>query len=347
MKRAFLRKGALGAAFLLLTALVLTAARFLLVDDVHSYSRVMLQELYGQAGQIDTLFLGSSHCYRSVDPSVVDETLGTHSFNAGSSQQLPDGSYTMLREAAAQNSLIPVINAGDGGHNHPTQTLADILTIYREKGRLNNLTVGFCGDLKYGRTVHSLIEALAMRDGIKIVLISPEELKLPDYIIKEVIRTHEMPYKEITSLEEALPELDVLYMTRIQKERFDDKDEYERLKDSYILDTQKMKSAPEDMVILHPLPRVNEISIAVDKDPRACYFKQVLNGKYMRMALILKLLQEAEKIHEKEDRTKDAVTVESHCRNPKCISRIEQELTPLFKETRDGQRCVYCDCKIK
>ena len=248
---------------------------------------------------------------------------------------------------AAQNSLIPVINAGDGGHNHPTQTLADILTIYREKGRLNNLTVGFCGDLKYGRTVHSLIEALAMRDGIKIVLISPEELKLPDYIIKEVIRTHEMPYKEITSLEEALPELDVLYMTRIQKERFDDKDEYERLKDSYILDTQKMKSAPEDMVILHPLPRVNEISIAVDKDPRACYFKQVLNGKYMRMALILKLLQEAEKTHEKEDRTKDAVTVESHCRNPKCISRIEQELTPLFKETRDGQRCVYCDCKIK
>lgn len=182
---------------------------------------------------------------------------------------------------ASRNASIPVINAGDGGHNHPTQTLADILTIYREKGRLNDLTIGMCGDLKYGRTVHSLIEAMSERKGIKIVLISPDELRLPGYIKKDVMDKKGMEYEETGSLEQALPGLDVLYMTRIQRERFDSLEEYERLKDSYILTPEKLTHAGEKMAILHPLPRVNEISVAVDDDPRACYFRQALNGKYM------------------------------------------------------------------
>jgi len=196
---------------------------------------------------------------------------------------------------AANNAGIPVINAGDGGHCHPTQTLADLLTIYREKGGFDNLTVGFCGDLKFGRTVHSLINALSRYHGIKVVLISPEELKLPSYVKHDVLEKNGMEYRQTTSLEEAMPELDILYMTRIQQERFADMDEYLRLKDSYILTPEKLTTAKSDMCILHPLPRVNEISIKVDDDPRACYFKQVLNGKYMRMALILKLLEEAAK----------------------------------------------------
>ena len=194
---------------------------------------------------------------------------------------------------AANNASIPVINAGDGGHCHPTQTLADLLTIYREKGRLNNLTVGFCGDLKFGRTVHSLINALSRYTGIKIVLISPEELKLPSYVKKDMLEKKGIPYVQTTSLEEAMPELDILYMTRVQQERFFNEEDYLRLRDSYILDLQKLETAKSDLCILHPLPRVNEISVAVDADPRACYFKQVLCGKYMRMALILKLLKEA------------------------------------------------------
>ncbi len=194
---------------------------------------------------------------------------------------------------AANNASIPVINAGDGGHCHPTQTLADLLTIYREKGRLNNLTVGFCGDLKFGRTVHSLINALSRYAGIKIVLISPEELKLPSYVKKDVLQKKNIPYVQTTSLEEAMPDLDILYMTRVQQERFFNEEDYLRLKDSYILDLKKLETAKSDLAILHPLPRVNEISVAVDDDPRACYFKQVLCGKYMRMALILKLLKEA------------------------------------------------------
>jgi len=194
---------------------------------------------------------------------------------------------------AANNASIPVINAGDGGHCHPTQTLADLLTIYREKGRLNNLTVGFCGDLKFGRTVHSLINALSRYAGIKIVLISPEELKLPSYVKKDVLQKKNIPYVQTTSLEEAMPDLDILYMTRVQQERFFNEEDYLRLKDSYILDLKKLETAKSDLAILHPLPRVNEISVAVDSDPRACYFKQVLCGKYMRMALILKLLKEA------------------------------------------------------
>ena len=191
---------------------------------------------------------------------------------------------------AAMNASIPVINAGDGGHNHPTQTLADLLTIHREKGRFNNLTVGFCGDLKFGRTVHSLISALARYEGIKVVLISPDELKLPGYIKKDVMDKAGMAYEETADLMAVMPQLDILYMTRVQGERFFNEEDYLRLRDSYILTPDKLKAAKGDMCILHPLPRVNEISVAVDEDPRACYFKQVLNGKYMRMALILKLL---------------------------------------------------------
>ena len=191
---------------------------------------------------------------------------------------------------AANNATIPVINAGDGGHNHPTQTLADLLTLYREKGRLNDLTVGFCGDLKFGRTVHSLIAALARYTGIKVVLISPKELQLPSYIKKDVLQKYDIPYTQTTNLEGAMPQLDALYLTRVQKERFFNEEDYLRLKDSYILDPEKMKNAREDMIVMHPLPRVNEISVAIDDDPRACYFKQVLNGKYMRMALIMMLL---------------------------------------------------------
>ena len=191
---------------------------------------------------------------------------------------------------ASKNATIPVINAGDGGHNHPTQTLTDLLTILTEKGRLDNLTVGFCGDLKFGRTVHSLIQALARYKNIKLVLISPDELTIPDYVKHDVMYKNNMEYKEVRSLEQAMPELDVLYMTRVQKERFFNEDDYLRLRDSYILNVEKLTNAKKDLTILHPLPRVNEISVEVDKDPRACYFKQVANGRFVRMALILKLL---------------------------------------------------------
>ncbi len=195
---------------------------------------------------------------------------------------------------AANASGVPVINAGDGGHNHPTQTLADLLTIHREKGTFDNLTIGFCGDLKFGRTVHSLIHALTRYKNIKVVLISPEELRLPDYMLEDMA-SHGLEIIETESLEEYMGELDVLYMTRVQKERFFNEQDYIRLKDSYILSPEKLETAKSDMIILHPLPRVNEITVAVDDDPRACYFKQVLNGKFMRMALILKVLEEAAK----------------------------------------------------
>jgi aspartate carbamoyltransferase catalytic subunit len=195
---------------------------------------------------------------------------------------------------ASMRSSIPVINAGDGGHNHPTQTLADLLTIKREKGRLGYLTVGFCGDLKFGRTVHSLITALSRYNGIRFVLISPKELKLPDYIKYEVLDRYNVQYTEDTSLEDNIPKLDVLYMTRVQKERFFNEQDYIRLKDSYVLTPEKLEDAKSDLCIMHPLPRVNEISVSVDDDPRACYFKQVLYGKYIRMALIKMLLEAAE-----------------------------------------------------
>ena len=191
---------------------------------------------------------------------------------------------------ASMKAGVPVINAGDGGHNHPTQTLTDLLTIWREKGRLNDLTIGLCGDLKFGRTVHSLIAAMSRYTGIKFVLISPDELRLPGYIRKDVMEKNGVPYEETADLVEALPSLDVLYMTRVQKERFFNEADYIRLKDSYILTPEKMQEAKADMCVMHPLPRVNEIAVAVDDDPRAAYFRQALNGKYVRMALILKLL---------------------------------------------------------
>lgn len=192
---------------------------------------------------------------------------------------------------ACKHSTIPVINAGDGGHQHPTQTLTDLLTIRSTKGRLDNMTIGLCGDLKFGRTVHSLIHALVRYPGINFVLISPEELRLPSYIREDVLDKHNIPYKEVERLEEALPELDILYMTRVQKERFFNEEDYVRMKDFYILDAKKMELAKDDMFVLHPLPRVNEISTEVDKDPRAAYFRQVQYGVYIRSALILKLLE--------------------------------------------------------
>ncbi len=190
---------------------------------------------------------------------------------------------------AALNATVPVINAGDGGHNHPTQTLADLLTIKREKGRFDHLTIGLCGDLKFGRTVHSLIDAMSRYEGVNFVLISPEELKVPSYV-REAMQANGIPFVETTDLDAVMPTLDILYMTRVQKERFFNEEDYLRLKDSYILTCDRLDNAKQNLSILHPLPRVNEISVAIDDDPRACYFKQVLNGKYMRMALILKLL---------------------------------------------------------
>ena len=192
---------------------------------------------------------------------------------------------------ASMNASIPVINAGDGGHNHPTQTLADLLTIFREKGRLDNMTVGLCGDLKFGRTVHSLISAMSRYTGVKFVLISPEELKVPSYVKKDILQKNGIEYVQTTDLEAVMPTLDVLYMTRVQKERFFNEEDYVRLKDRYILTPDKLEKAKDDLIILHPLPRVNEISVAIDNDPRACYFKQVYYGKIARMSLILKLLE--------------------------------------------------------
>ena len=250
---------------------------------------------------------------------------------------------------AAKNADIPLINAGDGSHCHPTQTLADLLTIHREKGRLNNLSVGFCGDLKYGRTVHSLINALSRYAGIRVVLISPEELRIPKYIKEDVLEKKGMEYVETPDLEGSLKDLDILYMTRIQRERFSDLDEYERLKDSYILTAEKMAFAKEDTCVLHPLPRVNEISVKVDSDKRACYFKQVLNGKYMRMALILKLLEDAENGVAPTHSEEHAVSGNISCTNPRCITSVEQELEHKFEATdkKGVYKCIYCESEYK
>ena len=245
---------------------------------------------------------------------------------------------------AAENADVPVINAGDGGHNHPTQTLTDLLTIHREKGSLSGFTIGFCGDLRYGRTVHSLIEALSRYEDINVVLISPTELRLPGNIKKKYLK--EGLFTETHSLEDALPSLDILYMTRIQQERFPNFEEYLKLKDSYCLDTEKLTLAKETLTIMHPLPRVNEISVGVDKDPRACYFKQALNGKYIRMALILKLLEEAEKDSVYHPDTDFVVDNTLRCDNSKCITSIEQELQHKFRLTDPENgvyRCIYCE----
>lgn len=248
---------------------------------------------------------------------------------------------------SAINSRTPVINAGDGSHSHPTQTLTDLLTIRRELGRTDHLTIGFCGDLKFGRTVHSLIKALSRFEGIKVVLIAPEELRLPSYMKDEVCDRNGIDYREADTLEEVMPELDVLYMTRVQKERFLSEEDYDRVKDCFVLSADKLKSAKPGMRILHPLPRVNEIATDVDDDPRAAYFRQVENGKFVRMALILKLLEWADRADKHRDLL-PAEAVEGHhrCSNHKCISNTEAHaVKPLFRASADGDgiRCVYCE----
>lgn len=249
--------------------------------------------------------------------------------------------------ASALNSRTPVINAGDGSHAHPTQTLTDLLTIRREIGRFDNLTIGFCGDLRYGRTVHSLIKALSQYEGIKVVLIAPEQLRLPSYIKEEVCDRYGIDYREVEELEDVIGELDVLYMTRVQKERFLDEDEYERVKDCFVLTAEKMKSAKPGMRVLHPLPRVNEIATDVDADPRAAYFRQVENGKFVRMALILKLLEWSADPSKDRSQLPDDVIVNRHrCSNHNCISNKENVAT-LFRPSAegDGLRCLYCESK--
>lgn len=242
---------------------------------------------------------------------------------------------------AARNAGVPVINAGDGGHHHPTQTLADLLTMRREQGRLHDLVIGLCGDLKYGRTVHSLIAAMSRYANVRFTLISPAELRVPDYVKRDMEKSG-VAYTETAGLEDALPGLDVLYMTRIQRERFSDAAEYERLKDSYVLTPEKMRRAPAHMSVLHPLPRVNEISVGVDDDPRACYFRQALYGKYMRMALILMLL--ADKDTSRPALPPHALVNQLRCENPRCITAHEQELAHVFVPAEGGgYRCMYCD----
>jgi aspartate carbamoyltransferase catalytic subunit len=241
---------------------------------------------------------------------------------------------------ASQYASIPVINAGDGGHSHPTQTLTDLLTIRRELGRFDHLTVGVCGDLKYGRTVHSLIKAMGRYEGVKFVLIAPDELRLPDYIKHDVCDANGLEYVEVNTLEEAMPMVDVLYMTRVQQERFEDKAQYERLKDSFILDTEKMALGKKDMIVLHPLPRVNEITPEVDNDPRAAYFRQVENGKFVRMSLIYTLLewknQEARKV--------EVELIEGgKCSNHRCITTIEPAKNLYYKGENGIYRCLYCE----
>ncbi|MBP5193158.1 MAG: aspartate carbamoyltransferase [Clostridia bacterium] len=247
---------------------------------------------------------------------------------------------------ASQYAGVPLINAGDGGHCHPTQTLADLLTIYRAKGGFNGLTVGFCGDLKYGRTVHSLIAALARYEGVKAVLISPEELRLPDYIKTGVMAKANMGYEEVGSIGEAIDKLDVLYMTRIQRERFADPGDLPDLDDDFMLTAAKMKAAKPDMCVLHPLPRVNEISTDVDDDKRAQYFEQVKNGKFMRMALILFLL---ERLGESERETDEKILSDDSldCTNARCITHFERAYKPLFVKKPDGKiTCKYCESEI-
>ena len=244
---------------------------------------------------------------------------------------------------ASQYGSIPVINAGDGSHSHPTQTLTDLLTIKREIGHFDNLTVGFCGDLKYGRTVHSLIKALARFAGVKVVLIAPDELKLPSYMYKEVASSS-ISFTEVATIEEAMPTLDVLYMTRVQGERFADKAEYERLKDSFILTPEKMAFARENMIVLHPLPRVNEITRSVDSDPRAAYFRQVENGKFVRMSLIYTLLQWNEGVEKKltPEYAPKAIVGKHRCTNPACISASE-DVDALSYIHEGVAHCLYCD----
>ncbi len=243
---------------------------------------------------------------------------------------------------ATSVSPVPIINAGDGGHSHPTQTLTDLLTIKRELGHLEGITIGFCGDLLYGRTVHSLIKALSRYEGTRIVLISPDELRLPDYIKHDICDKNGIPYIETSSLEDVIGELDILYMTRVQKERFADVAEYERVKDCFVLDAERMKGAKQKMAVLHPLPRVNEIAAEVDADPRAAYFRQVENGKFVRMALICRLMEwrsEAMPV-----RHEPVELQGKRCPNPKCICNNEKVAYKFYISDAGAERCLYCDC---
>lgn len=251
--------------------------------------------------------------------------------------------------AAAEVSPVPIINAGDGSHSHPTQTLTDLLTMLRELGHLDNLTIGFCGDLKFGRTVHSLIKAMSRFKGTKVVLIAPEELKLPDYIKKDVCVASGVDFEEVSTIEEAMPQLDVLYMTRVQKERFLDEDEFERVKDCFVLDNRRMALAKEKMAVLHPLPRVNEILKEVDADPRAAYFRQVQNGKYVRMALISKLLEWKDSAdHVMPSRYSDTLkTARLNCHNQRCICNCEDVERKIYISDNGVARCLYCDSKAR
>ena len=250
--------------------------------------------------------------------------------------------------AASEVARVPIINAGDGSHSHPTQTLTDLLTIKRELGHIDNITIGFCGDLRFGRTVHSLIKALSRYSGIKVVLIAPDELRLPDYIKQDVCDRMGIAYRETDDLDSAIPELDVLYMTRVQKERFLDEEEFERVKDSFVLDCRRMALGKPGMAVLHPLPRVNEILNEVDDDPRAAYFRQVENGKFVRMALICKLLEWKDDDAHPMPEAESCVTDDSlRCTNGKCICNNEN-VKPKFKLSAGGAvRCRYCDSKVK
>ena len=249
-------------------------------------------------------------------------------------------------EIASKGSVVPIINAGDGGHSHPTQTLTDLLTIKREKGHFDNLTIGLCGDLKFGRTVHSLIKAMSRYKNVTFVLISPDELKVPDYIIKDVIEKNNLSYKQADKMEDVMDELDILYMTRVQRERFLNEDDYLRLKDSFILDLDKLKDAKADLTIMHPFPRVNEIAAEVDSDSRACYFKQVENGKFVRMALIMQLLNWKDTVFDRED-AYNVEVLDFKCKNPHCITTIETLPNAFKLVDEETYRCVYCESKYE
>jgi len=250
--------------------------------------------------------------------------------------------------AAAGVSTVPIINAGDGSHSHPTQTLTDLLTIQRELGHIDGITIGFCGDLRFGRTVHSLIKALSLYRDIKVVLIAPDELRLPDYIKHDVCDKRGIAYKEVRTIDEVMPELDVLYMTRVQKERFLDEDEFDRVKDSFVLDAARMRLAKPEMAVLHPLPRVNEILPEVDADPRAAYFRQVENGKFVREALIVKLHEwKNDPWHDMPEHDAPVFDETLRCGNPKCICNLEGAPSKFRRSEGKTLRCWYCDAKVR
>jgi len=249
---------------------------------------------------------------------------------------------------ASEVSPVPIINAGDGSHSHPTQTLTDLLTIKRELGHIDGITIGFCGDLRFGRTVHSLIKALSRYKDVKVILIAPEELSLPDYIKHDICDKGGIPYREVSTMEEVMPELDVLYMTRVQKERFLDEDEFDRVKDSFVLDAARMKLAKREMAVLHPLPRVNEILTEVDADPRAAYFRQVENGKFVREALIVKLHEwKDDPAHTMPAQDEPVYDPTRHCNNSKCICNCESAPSKFRRADNGSLRCWYCDSKVK